>query len=101
METRLFWWTWVLIGFGAGAYAHSAFIRHYLNYVIIKSLTGIIWLLKKVDRYQVEAKPQKPVKAKTAKAKSPVNITQDGIEVNDDELRKWLDKNPEISVTKR
>lgn len=92
------WYFYVLSGFVIGVYLHCHLIRHWLHTLIIKLLQGIIWLFQRTDFYY---KPPKPGKPKPKVAVPPDNEIREGIEVETAELKRWLDKNPDLFLSNR
>ena len=91
------WYGYVIAGFCFGAYMHSHRIRHWLHLLAIGVLRGFIWMLHKTDHYYRESRIEK---SKPDKVLSIRGGRKDGIEVGDDELKKWLE-NPEVSVAEK
>lgn len=92
------WYGYVIAGFCLGAYIHSHRTRHIIHWLIIKVLRGFIWMLQRADYYYKEPKTRK---SKPASVPPVFADKKDGIEVGDEELKKWLAKNPELSVVER
>lgn len=92
------WWHYIIAGFCLGLYIHNHRTRHWLHWLAIKALRGFIWILQRTDYYYKE--PKMP-RGKQAKQPPAYGEKKDGVEVEPDELDKWLKKNPEISVSER
>lgn len=91
--TQLAWYYYVIAGFLVGSYMHSKAIHHAIHWLAIKSLQVAIWLLKHSD-------PQyKPTRAKPQHTAQIIG-KQEGIEVEETQVKEWLQKNPELKVMK-
>ena len=89
------WYGYMILGFTAGAYLHSKTIRHWINWLIIKCLRWAIWLVARID-YQ----KQPEVKSKPA-SHDNYRPPKDGINIDEQELNKWLKNNPDLKITER
>lgn len=96
---KLFWWTWVLIGFFIGIYFHLSYARHALHWLIIQILRGFIWMLHHTDPLYREPKKITPKPDKVV-APPARDYGKNGVEVSDAELVKYLE-NPEVSIKRR
>lgn len=75
------WYIEFLIGIFLGVYVTSPKVRHVVNFIFIK-------FLKATDRQYKESEEESP------------DISDKG-DVSPEELKRWLNKNPNIKIVKR
>lgn len=90
---KITWYGWMTLGSGIGVYIHCHLVRHWLHLLATKVLRGFIWMLQKTDSYYQEPEVKTPKQKYIPSTK--------GYRMSAEELEEWLEKNPELSVTKR